>query len=154
MVIIKSVYLYKLILKIDLIRLLLVGTIKSLSFITDLFKVMLFFFFLYSNIALYLYGGGMNSGSSVKFEERFGDELGDSEFLFNFNDYFNCFNSLLIIMLTGFADYTKFLTLRDEISWWNNIYFISFFFITNIIFLNILTGLICDSTDAMMSNEE
>lgn len=57
-------------------------------------------------------------------------------------------------MLTGFADYTKFLTLRDEPSWWNNIYFISFFFITNIIFLNILTGLICDSTDAMMSNEE
>lgn len=57
-------------------------------------------------------------------------------------------------MQTGFPDYIKYLTLNQEPSWWNNIYFISFFFITNLVFLNILIGLICDATGAMIANEE
>lgn len=64
LVMIKSIYFYSTILRIKLIRLVLVGTIKSLAFISDLVKVIGFFFFLYATLALYLYGGGVNSGSA------------------------------------------------------------------------------------------
>lgn len=150
----KSVYLYQLVLKIDLIRKLLIGTIKSLAFISDLIKVIVFFFFLYGNIALYIYGGAVNSGSSKIFEERFGDELAEPEYLFNFNDYFNTFYTLFMIMMTGHGGYDMYLTLGVPLSWWNNLYFISFFFVTNCIFLSILIGLICESTGAMMNSED
>lgn len=59
-----------------------------------------------------------------------------------------------MIMQTGYGGYDMYLTLNTPLSWWNNLYFISFFFITNLIFLSILIGLICDSTGAMMSSEE
>lgn len=74
---VKSIYFYRLVLRIDLIRKILFSAIKAFPFISDLVKVIVFFFFLYGNLALFIYGGGVNSGSSKIFEERFGDELAE-----------------------------------------------------------------------------
>jgi len=64
MIFLKAIHFYQLILKINLLRVLLVGTIKSFAFITDLLKVLLLVFFVYSLIGMKFYGGGMHSNSS------------------------------------------------------------------------------------------
>jgi len=64
MIVLKAIHFYQLILKINLLRVLLVGTIKSFAFITDLLKVLLLVFFVYSLIGMKFYGGGMHSNSS------------------------------------------------------------------------------------------
>lgn len=82
----------------------------------------------------------------------YGEELDEGVKFYNFNDYYHTFTTLLNTMLTGYGDYFKITSIRIGKSWWNNIYFISFFLITNCIFLNILIGMICESTAALLNN--
>ena len=142
MIVLKSTFYYNLILKVDMIRKIIFNIMAYFPYILEVLKVKLFFFFVYGNIALYIYGGSVNSGSSKIFEERFGEVLEEPESLFNFNDFFNSAYTLMVIMLTGYEDYFKYLTLGSSVSWLNSFYFVSFYFVTYHIFISILCGLV------------
>lgn len=72
---------------------------------------------------------------------------------YNFNDYLHSFGFLINIMLIGWLDYIRIGTIKIGDSWMNNLYYISFFMLSNTIFLNILIGIICDSTSAISANQ-
>lgn len=150
----KSIQFYLLIMKVDLPKTLIEGTIKNFSFISELFKGLFFVYFIYSIIGLYLYGGSVNSGTAQKYYDRFGDELAPNAQLFNQNDYPHSFYLLFMIMMIGWGDYQKLLTINREPSWWNNLYFLSFYFIIGIVMFNNLQGLIIDSTIAVLASEK
>lgn len=54
------------------------------------------------------------------------------------------------MMFTGPGGYDKLVTLDKETSMWDNLFFISYFFITNLIFVNILVGFLCANTYTIM----
>lgn len=102
-------------------------------------------------MGIYFFGGSIHSASGELFEERYGSELSDNMKIFNFNDYYHSFMIMFMIMFTGWGGFDKMVTLNQNPTAWYNIYFVSFFFLSNIIFLNILVGFLCDNTDCIMN---
>lgn len=133
------------------IRAILIGTYKSLSFLTDILQVIGLLYFIFGIMGIYFFGGSIHSASNELYEERYGGSLSDNAKIFNFNDYYHCFMILFMIMFTGWGGYDKMVTLNLEPTGWYNIYFVGFFFFSNIIFLNILIGFLCGNTDAIMN---
>jgi len=84
--------------------------------------------------------------------EKFDDEMMEGSVYYNFNDYLHSFGLLLSIMLIGWLDYIFVGTIKIGDSWWNNLYYLSFFMLTNTILWNIIIGTICDSTSAILKN--
>lgn len=44
--------------------------------------------------------------------------------------------------------------MNNKPTWWDNLYFISYFFFSGVFFYNILMGFICDNTAALMGDGE
>lgn len=44
--------------------------------------------------------------------------------------------------------------MNTKASWWNNLFYISYFFFSGVFFYNILMGFVCDNTAALMGDGE
>lgn len=149
----KAFRFYKLFMYIPQIRVVVEVAFKSFAFITDIFGIILIFFFIFATIGIAVFGGGMSTESFVRFEEKYGDELDDQVTIMNFNDYPQAMITLFIIMLSDWLGQLPTNTLFVKDSMVNNFFFIIFFFFTNMCFLNILFGFMVDNVNAYLEAE-
>ena len=135
------------------IRVVVEVAFKSFAIITDIFGIILVFFFVFATIGIAIFGGGMNTESFVRFEEKYGGELDEGVTIMNFNDYPQSMITLFIIMLSDWLGQLPTNTLFVPDSMVNNFFFITFFFFTNMCFLNILFGFMVDNVNAYLEAE-
>ena len=132
-VVIKAYRFYRWVFMKKEINTIVMGTYKSLPFIGDILAAIGVFFLIFGTIGISIYGGNINSGSPEKFEKIYGGELDETLMLFNFNDYYHAFLTMFMIMQTGWGGYDKTNTLGMELHFFHNIFFVGFFFFSNII---------------------
>lgn len=147
---VKAVRCFKLMLYQKEIKLVFEVALKSFGFIADILLIMIIIFFIFATIGISLFGGGVNTGSFKEFEKKYDEELSAETAHLNFNDYYHSFYTLSIVMLDSWLIAIRVATVSQEPSIGYNIFFILFFFISNMCFLNILFGFVVGSVDSYL----
>lgn len=123
---------------------------NSFGFIADIVLIIIMLFFIFGTIGISLFGGGVNTGSFKTFEEKYGDELSPHAVHFNFNDYYHAFYTLSTIMLSDWLESIKVSTISQPPSQLINLFFIIFFFLSQLCFMNILFGFLVGSANSYL----
>ena len=133
------------------IKIVVTVAFKSFGFIADIILIVIMLFFIFATIGISLFGGNMHTGSHELFEERYGDELAEELTPLNFNDYYHAFYSLFIVMIGGWALIVQLNTIPIKPSVLFDFFFITFHFLTNLCFLNIIFGFVVGSVDSYVA---
>lgn len=123
---------------------------KSFGFIADILLILAMVFFVFATLGIALFGGNVTSASFAQYAAKYGSELSEPAAHLNFNDYYHAFYSLFVVMISDWLGLIRVVTLETRPSLLYNAFFVLFFFISNMCFLNIIFGFVVGSMDSYM----
>lgn len=128
--------------------------IKSLGFVVDVFGSIFVIILIYSTVGIAAFGGNVTSDITDIYRKKFDSEMDPYWMVLNFNDYWHSFLTLFCVMMGGWNGISTMNTLKSQQSHiLINLFFISFYFLTNLCFLSILFGFLVDNVSAYLSKD-
>lgn len=118
---------------------------KSLPLISDILSIIFITIFFYASIGLVLFGGVLKNTRVDVYFANYGGRLFQSGLLLNFNDFISAMLSLLTIMFGGWVEIAKTNSTGMEARFMEHFFYISFFVITKMCFLNIIFGFLINN---------
>lgn len=122
---------------------------KSFTYIQDILSIIMTVILLYSSIGMIIFGGFVTQ----KTIEKSGGAIAENNLRFNFNDlYSSCF-TLLAVTFSGFMDIAAINNNFDtkEVFFSYHVFFVSYFILITMCFLNIINGFLIDNCQSYLS---
>lgn len=126
--------------------------VNSLGFVMNTFGSIIIVMLIYATIGISIFGGNVSSDTPNIYLAKFGGEMDPLYLQLNFNDYYYALLTLFCVMVGGWPGLLTMNTLRSPSTTpAYNMFFMSYFFLSNCCLMNILFGFLVDNVSAYLT---